>query len=90
MHIADLLWDGVNIDHIAEHHVEPSEVEELVWNDIPWFKRGSGAQRYYTYGQSGSGRYLFVVLDREYDDVFYVVTARDVDEAEKRRYRQWR
>ena len=33
------------------------------------------------------GRYLFIVLDREYKDVFYVVMARDMTDREKGYYR---
>jgi hypothetical protein len=85
--IEDLIWDEANLEHIAYHRVRPEEVEEVIWDD-PWYERRRGRQRYHAYGQTAGGRYLFVVLDREYDAVFYVVTARDMTEREKRYYRR--
>ncbi len=88
MWIKDLVWDETNLDHIAYHNVEQHEVEEALGGDA-WFKK-RGRDRYYAYSQTDSGRYLFIVLDREYDDCFYVVTARDMDDREKRFYRKVR
>jgi uncharacterized DUF497 family protein len=87
VHVEDLIWDDHSIEHIAYHHVEQYEVEEAVWG-AAWFKKGPGRRKYYAYGQTKEGRYLFVVLDREYNDYFYVVTARDMDDSEKRLYRK--
>jgi uncharacterized DUF497 family protein len=86
VYIRDLIWTEDNVEHIARHGVEPYEVEEAIWDD-PHVRRGPGRSRYRVYGQTDGGRYLFVVLDREYDEVFYVVTARDMDVREKQRYR---
>ena len=87
MLIADLIWDEVNVEHIARHRVEPHEVEQAIWDD-PHVRRGPGKSRYRLYGQTDGGRYLFIVLDREYDDVFYIVTARDMDKREKQQYQR--
>ncbi|OIO88824.1 MAG: hypothetical protein AUK03_15565 [Anaerolineae bacterium CG2_30_64_16] len=89
MWIEDLIWDEYNTEHIAWHQVERREVEEAVWGDV-WFKKGPGKKRYYAYSQTREGRYLFVVLDREYDNYFYVVTTRDMDDSDKRLYRRGR
>lgn len=89
MWIRGLIWDDYNVEHIAYHQVESGEVEEAVWGDA-WFKRGPGRKRYYAYSRTEEGRYLFIVLDREYDERFYVVTARDMDEDEKRLYQRGR
>ena len=89
MRIDDLIWTDENIEHIAYHRVEPEEVESVIW-DSPWIERRKGQHRYYVYGQSDGGRYLFVVLDREYDNVFYVVTARDMTVRERQYYQKRR
>ena len=86
MWIEDLLWDDRSIEHIARHRVEQYEVEEAISGRV-WFKR-AGKQRYLAHGQTDAGRYLFVVLDREFDDLFYVVTARDMSTSERRLYRK--
>jgi hypothetical protein len=74
MVITELIWTDDNVDHLAEHAVVPREVYDVIWDD-PWFEKRRGRQRYQVYGQTSGGRYLFIVLDREYDTVFYVVTA---------------
>ena len=79
-------WDDDNIDHIADHGVEPYEAEEAIANRL-WLKRG-GEGKYLAYGQTDAGRYLVVVLALKADDRLRVVTARDMTPAEKRRYRQ--
>lgn len=89
MVITELIWTDDNVDHLAEHGVTPREVQDVIWDD-PRFERRRGRQRYHVYGQTSGGRYLFVVLEREYDIVFYVVTARDMTNREKNYYRQKR
>jgi hypothetical protein len=46
--------------------------------------------RYHVYGQTTSGRYLFIVLDQDTAGVFYTVTARDMTEREKQLWRRTR
>ena len=87
VYIEDVIWDGNNLEHIAHHGVRPAEVEEVLWDD-PWFEKRRGRQRYQVFGQTDSGRYLLVILDREYNSIFYVVTARDMTETEKRHYQR--
>jgi uncharacterized DUF497 family protein len=87
VYIEDVIWDENNLEHITHHGVRPAEVEEVLWDD-PWFEKRRGRQRYQVFGQTDSGRYLLVILDREYNSIFYVVTARDMTEAEKRHYQR--
>jgi len=97
--IDELIWDEWNVEHIAGHNVEPEEVEEICYGRHLARRAGSGKYgqtRYRVYGQTHAGRYLFIVLDRREgnEGSFYVVTARDMTEAEKNNYRkrwkQWR
>lgn len=94
MRIDRLEWDDWNVEHIAQHDVEPWEVREICNPGNHLARRAGttryGLPRYHVYGQTRAGRYLFVVLDRSYDDVFYVITARDMTAAEKRHYRKAR
>lgn len=87
MYVKDVIWDDDNLEHIAHHGVKPAEVEEVLWDD-PWIEKRRGSQRYQVFGQTASGRYLLVILDREYDGIFYVVTARDMTRSEKQYYRR--
>jgi len=92
--IDELLWDDWNVEHIADHGVEPDEVEEACYDPHHWVERAGttryGLVRYRLYGQTENGCYLFVAIDREYDNVFYVVTAREMASVEKRRFRRLR
>jgi len=87
VYVEDVIWDENNLEHVAHHGVKPTEVEEVLWDD-PWFEKRRGRQRYQVFGQTDGGRYLMVVLAREYSSIFYVVTARDMTQAEKRYYQR--
>ena len=88
MRIEELVWTKENEDHIAEHHVTPQEVEELFFEDVPYFRRGPGENLYHVYGRSGAGRYLFVVVIDLGAGKGWVVTARDMDKKERRLYQK--
>jgi len=89
--IDELIWDEWNVEHIADHGVEPEEVEDVCTSRrrlvlrIGLSKRG--LKRYQVFGPTDSGRLLTIILDRVQPGQFYVVTARDMTEREKRRYR---
>ncbi len=82
----DLIWDERNDDHIARHGVEPSEVEEVAQN-TPFVTRGRRGT-YRLIGQTDAGRLLTVIVARDEGTLFYVVTARDADDRERRAYRR--
>ncbi|MGQ9627859.1 MAG: BrnT family toxin [Anaerolineae bacterium] len=92
MKIDRLIWNRRNTAHIARHNVSQNEVYETcapgrhLARRIGQEKRG--LLRYHVYGQTLSGRYLFIVLDRKYGATFYVVTARDMNAAEKKMFRR--
>jgi uncharacterized protein len=79
-------WDDDNIDHIAQHRVEPSEAEEAVLDRhrAP-FPAHSG--RYGTIGRTEDGRLLVVIAER-CGLSWRVVTARDATPTERRAYRR--
>ena len=75
-------WDDENVEHIAQHHVEPDEAE-AVFDNKPLILRTQGG-KYAAYGQSDEGRYLLVVFVRK-SGLARVVTARDLNDYEKKR-----
>lgn len=83
MMIRKLIWDEWNIDHIARHHVEPEEVEQVCMSKNLFTKARSGLYR--MIGQTDNGRYLTILLTPKLGGSFYPVTARDSDKKEKRR-----
>ena len=88
MEVYQLVWDARNVDHIAEHQVNPSESEEVIYEDAPHYRRGPGDAIYHVYGQTEAGRYLFVVLRILSQNRGRVVTARDMTGTEKRLYKR--
>ncbi len=94
MRIDELIWDDWNIKHIARHDVSEQEVEQVCEPGQHLARRATktdyGLTRYRVYGQSYSGRYLFIVLDRVRNHKFYVVTARDMTEREKQAFKRQR
>ncbi len=77
-------WDDWNVQHIARHHVQSWEVDEVL-DDEPRFIRVRRG-RLEMIGQSSAGRYLVVFADDLGFDEYYVVSARDANRAERRRY----
>lgn len=80
-------WNWSNIEHIAEHGVDPEEAQQVVNGARTPFPRYWGDGKYGLWGQTQTGRYLQVV------SIFSppgVTHARSLDEGEKRRYRKQR
>lgn len=87
MRIAGFEWDHGNIAHIARHRVRPHEVEEIFYGEVCVFR--GRRRRFLAYGQSFSGRYLFVVFEARGRGKIRVITAREMSPKEKQRFRQW-
>ena len=88
MRIISFEWDGWNIEHIDKHSVTPQEVEEACYNQ-PVVRRSEGGL-YLVYGQTDSGRYLFIVVRHKSKGMVYVITARPMAKNEQRYYRKRR
>ena len=86
--IKDLFWDEETESHIARHHVTPQEVEEVCFGRH-WMLRSS-RKRKAVFGQAASGRYLLVILEMWDYGEYWVITARDMDVAERRQYQAWK
>lgn len=88
----ELRWTQHVIDKIVQKHgVMPEEVEEVVYEGKPIFRRGPGSEknkRYYVLGQSASGRYLLIVLKKVRGTAFSTLTARDMKDDERRLYKR--
>ena len=93
MHITELVWDEETILHIQKRHrVEPEEVEETCFSENkPLIEVGRGGSPiYYVLGQASAGRFLFVVVRYLFRGKAKVITARDMESGEKRRYHKKR
>ena len=86
MRVIELFWDDHNIEHIAQHAVNPREVEDVCFG-THISRKGKG-QRYILSGQTENGRYLNVVIEKMSGGTFRPITAFDMSQTYKRRYRR--
>lgn len=86
-YIDSLDWDDWNEEHIARHGVDPDQVEEVVF-DSEYFSSRARNGTYRLIGRTNGGRYLAVFLVPRGRGVYYIVTARDATESERRLYAQ--
>ena len=82
MWIEELLWDDVNIDHIAQHKVSPVEVDEAIFEGL--LHSYNHRRLTIALAQAASGRYLTVVLRNLGKGKWRPITARDMNAAERR------
>lgn len=93
MFIEDIVWLDDVIDKIEHRHrVTSEEVEEVFYN-IPRYRKAQkgkyeGEDLYYAYGQTDSGRYLLVVFIYKKTKDALIISARDMDKKERKRYAQ--
>jgi len=85
MEIIYFRWDENIINHIARHEINPEEIEELAFEDYPYIRRGKRGRRY-LYGQTLGGRHLFTVYVLSSEKIAQVITAREMDEKERKLY----
>ena len=91
MFIYDFVWLDEVVEKIErEHRVYKEEVEEVFYNGPRYRKGPKGKHRgedlYYAYGRTDSGRYLFVVFVYKTNKNALIVSARDMDDGERRLY----
>jgi len=79
-------WDDTNRGHIARHNVSPEEAEEACTNNPVILK--SREQHYYIFGQTDNGRFLTIIVKFRFGGLARVVTARNMSNAERSRYRR--
>jgi uncharacterized protein len=86
--ITGFVWDDENVAHIERHAVSPDEVEEALVGD-PLVLRGPD-DRYFAYGRTENGRWVFTVYVTRPRGRVRVLTARDMTERERRLYQRKR
>ncbi len=91
MFIDDFIWLPDILEKIlVKHHVNQDEVEETFFNrpHFRFVERGNrrGEDVYLAAGQSDGGRYLIVFFIYKPDHVALILSARDMDKKERRKY----
>jgi uncharacterized protein len=86
--ISSIKWTEERIDLIAIHSVTPQEVEEVCFNEeAPPLIRSGRDKLQYVFGQTGSGRFLFIVVRFLRPGEVSLVTARDMNAWEKKYFK---
>ncbi len=92
MEIFDLIFLDTIVEKLdRKHNVQEQEVRE-VFNNSPMIRFAEKGNRknenvYAALGQTDSGRYLIVYFIYKQDKNALILSARDMDNAERRRYR---
>ncbi len=91
MFIADFIWLPEIVEKVAiKHRVGLDEVEEVFFNKprYRFLESGfrAGEDVYTASGQSDAGRYLIVFFIHKRDNKALIISARDMDAAERKRY----
>ena len=86
MRIAGFEWDDSNISHIERHQFTPEEVEEVFAGEYK--VRRTRQALYVALGQTLDGRFAFIVFRRLAKGLLRVITARDMDDSERRLFRR--
>jgi uncharacterized DUF497 family protein len=93
MYIDDFIWLPDVVEKISiKHQVTQDEVEEIFF-DLPKYRfvesgYQSGEDVYSACGQTDSGRYLAVIFINKPGNTAFIITARDMDKKERKRYEQ--
>jgi hypothetical protein len=87
----DIIWLETIVEKIAwKHNVLPSEVEQVLSSDCRIFRkekgRVEGEHLYNALGRTQSGRLLSVFFIRKLGSKALIITARDMNKAERSRY----
>ena len=91
MYIDDFIWLPVVIEKLSiKHHVTQDEAEEIFF-DLPKYRFVEsgylpGEDVYSACGQTDSGRYLTIIFINKPGNTALIITARDMDKKERKRY----
>ena len=86
MVISGFDWDDDNVSHIGRHQFTPEEVEEVFAGDHKI--RRTRHKLYVALGETVDGRLAFIVYRRLSRGMIRVITARDMDDTERRLFRR--
>jgi len=81
-------WNDWNLDHVTRHGITVEEAEDVVRNARSPQKTSD--TKWLVWGRGAGGRPIQVVYLVDPDDTVYVIHARTLTAAEKRRFRRRR
>jgi uncharacterized DUF497 family protein len=84
----DFRWNQWNTDHIANHGIDPPDAEFVVCNARPPYPRKIGDDKFLVIGRNSQGAYVQVIYVFDPDASIFIIHARPLTDAEKRRFRR--
>ena len=82
-----LVWERRIVEKLLQkHHLMPQEIEEVLFDDRPHFKKYQTI--YHAYGQTLSGRYVFIVFRYLDQSRAKLITAYDMTHKQRRYYQR--
>ncbi len=89
--IDDIIWLDTVVEKLAwKHHVLTNEVEEVLTRRCRIFKKETGKVEgehlYNALGRTKNGRYLSVFFIKKLSNRALIITARDMNPRERKRY----
>ena len=84
----EFLWTDWNVEHIGRHGVGPEEAEAVVVEAKSPYPRSRPDRKWLVWGPTAEGKLLQVVFVRAHGDAVFVIHARPLTDAEKRRHRR--
>jgi uncharacterized DUF497 family protein len=83
-------WTEWNVEKVLRHNVSPDEAEYVVNHARSPYPEHRGDGKWAVWGRTWAGEYLQVVYLIDADGTVFVIHARPLEQAEKRRYRRRR
>ena len=86
----EFVWNAVNIDHIAKHGISPFQAEFVVERARRPYPQMVGDDKRLVVGRLADGAYVQVIYvpSRSVPGAVYVMHARPLTDAEKRKFRR--
>lgn len=81
-------WIEWNLEHIAQHGVDPHEAEVVVENAEAPYPEERDNEKLLVIGRGAGGRWLQVIYILDDDGTAFVIHSRPLNDREKRRYRR--
>lgn len=76
-------WNQWNVEHLAEHGVDPDEAEAVVREATRPFPRRIGEDKLLAWGPGRGGRLLQVIFVMDDDGTAFVIHGRELTKREK-------
>ena len=83
-------WNDWNIEHVAKHGIDTDEAEQVVAQARAPYPLIRSDEKYLVWGPGRADRLLQVVFVLDDDGTVFVIHARQLTDAEKRRFRRRR